>query len=301
MPRVASNGLELHYEEQGEGPPLVLIMGIGAQLVLWPDDLVHRLADGGFRVIRFDNRDVGLSTWLDHLPVPHGGKAISRALIGVKVPAPYDLWDMADDTAGLLDALDLPDAHFLGVSMGGMVGQCLAVRHPDRVRSFTSMMSTTGKRRVSVGSPRALSALVGARPRTRDEIIDYFVNYIRTVSGSGYPVDLDEARRVAGLLYDRAHHPAGFARHWAAILATGDRTRHLAQVRAPTLVLHGEEDPLIPIAGGRATAAAVPGARFAPIPGMGHSLPRGALPLIADHILGHLRAAEGRAAPGVAG
>jgi pimeloyl-ACP methyl ester carboxylesterase len=292
MPRVEANGIELEMDERGEGPPLVLIMGIGAQMTLWPEGLLDALADRGLRVIRFDNRDIGLSTWLDHHPPPPVGPAVARALLGRPAPAPYSLWDMADDTAGLLDALDLPHAHIFGVSMGGMVAQCLAIRHPDRLRSLISMMSTTGQRRVSLGRPTALAALFGKRPRTRDEVIDTFLTFSRVVSGSAYPPDEDEVRRQAGELFDRAHHPAGFARHMAAILATGDRTAGLRGVRTPSLVLHGDEDPLVPLAGGRATAAAIPGATLSVLPGLGHHLPEAVWPALADQVAAHVRAAD---------
>lgn len=294
MPRVTANGIELEMDERGEGPPLVLIMGIGAQMTLWPEGLLDALAARGLRVIRFDNRDIGLSTWFDHMPPPPVGPAVARALMGRPARAPYSLWDMADDTAGLLDAIDLPHAHVFGVSMGGMVAQCMAIRHPDRLRSLTSMMSTTGQRRVSLGRPTALAALFGKRPRTRDEVIDTFLTFSRVVAGSAYPPDEAVVRERAGALFDRAHHPAGFARHMAAILATGDRTQGLRDVRAPSLVLHGDEDPLVPLAGGRATAAAIPGATFTVLPGLGHHLPEGVWPEVADRVAAHVHAVEAR-------
>jgi pimeloyl-ACP methyl ester carboxylesterase len=289
LPRVPANGMALEMDERGEGPPIVMIMGIGAQMILWQEGFLDLLAARGLRVIRFDNRDIGLSTWLDDAPIPPAGPSLARAMLGRPVRAPYTLWDMADDTAGLLDALGLKSAHVVGVSMGGMVAQCLAIRHPHRVRSLVSIMSTTGRRRVSIGKPSALAALLGKRPQGRDEIVDYFVTFSKSVAGSAYPADEVEARRMGAALYDRAHHPAGFARHLGAILATGDRTPGLRRVRTPTLVLHGDEDPLVPLAGGHATAQAIPDARMVELEGMGHHLPVplwGRLTdLIADHVL----------------
>lgn len=276
MPRIDSNGLTLEVEVVGEGPPLLLIMGIGAPLVLWPDGLVAQLAAAGFRVIRFDHRDVGRSTWLDGTAVPSILGSGARAALGLPVPAPYSLWDMADDTVGLLDALGIDRAHVLGVSMGGMIGQCLAIRHPRRLRSLCSLMSTTGDKWVVRPRPSAVRALLGRPPRTRDEVVSFFVGLNRALAGDGATVAPDVTRQTAERIYDRGHNPEALARHWAAILATGDRTAALRGVQTPTLVLHGAADPLIPVAAGRATAEAIPGARWAVIEGLGHSLPEAA-------------------------
>lgn len=292
MPRVATNGIALEYEEVGEGPPLVLIMGIGAQMILWPDDFVQELADAGFRVFRFDNRDVGKSTWLDHLGVPSMGRLTARAMMGVRVKAPYTLWDMAEDTVGLLDALDIDRAHVVGASMGGMIAQCLAIRHADRLRSMTSFMSTTGDRRLFRPNPKAVSALLGRRPSTREGVQEYFLKFTRTMAGTGWTIDEAEVRRRAGMAYDRGHHPAGFQRQWAAILAGGNRTRELRTVTTPSLVIHGSQDPLIHPDGGRATARAIPGARFELVEGLGHSLPRGSWPHVIGPIVKLCRAVD---------
>ncbi len=292
MPRVAANGIELEYDESGEGPPLVLIMGIGAQMILWPDDFVAELASAGFRVIRFDNRDVGKSSWLDHLGVPSLTRMTARAMMGVRVQAPYTLWDMAQDTVGLFDALELDRAHVVGASMGGMVAQCLAIRHRDRLRSMTSFMSTTGDRRLFRPNPRAVSALLGKRPATKEGVQEYFLHFTKVMSGTGWALDEAAVKERAALAFDRGHHPEGFMRQWAAILAGGNRTRELRGVTTPSLVIHGSQDPLLHPDGGRATARAIPGARLELVEGLGHSLPRGAWPLVLEPIIKHCRAAD---------
>lgn len=290
MARIATNGIELEVEDRGDGPPVLLIMGIGAQMILWPDGFVEALLARGLRVIRFDNRDVGLSTWLDHLGVPSLSSMTAKAMVGMKVKAPYTLWDMALDSVGLLDALDLGRAHVVGASMGGMIAQCMAIRHADRLHSLTSIMSTTGSRRLFRPQPRAVSALLGTRPTDREGAQDYFVAFTRAMAGSAYPVDEAVARDIAGRAYDRGNHPAGFQRQWAAVLASGSRTRLLADVRTPTLVMHGSDDPLLIPEGGRATARAIPGARLDMIEGMGHTLPPGVWERIADAIATHVGA-----------
>jgi pimeloyl-ACP methyl ester carboxylesterase len=288
MARIATNGIELEVEDRGDGPPVLLIMGIGAQMILWPDGFVDTLLARGLRVIRFDNRDVGKSTWLDHLGVPSLSGMTAKAMMGMKVKAPYTLWDMALDTVGLLDGLEIDRAHAVGASMGGMVAQCLAIRHPERLHSLTSIMSTTGSRKLFRPKPKAVSALLGTRPTSREGAQDYFVTFSQAMAGTGYPVDEAVARDIAGRAYDRGNHPAGFQRQWAAILASGSRRRLLADVKTPTLVMHGSDDPLLIPEGGRATARAIPGARLEIIEGMGHSLPAGVWDRIADGIAAHV-------------
>lgn len=267
-------------------------MGIGAQLVLWQDGICDRLAGAGFQVVRFDNRDCGTSTRLDGLPAPSPTRALAAALAGRPLKAPYSLYDMADDVVGLMDRLGLGRAHVVGVSMGGMIAQCMAIRHPDRLRSLTSMFSTTGSIRASVGKPRAYRALLSMRTQTLEPYVASFTQFTRTVGGSLHPSDLEVAQQLAAQQFSRGVYRDGFKRQWAAILANGDRTALLGQVDTPTLVVHGEEDPLVPLSGGLATARAVPGARLVVVPGLGHSMPKSSWPLVFDPIIEHFRRAD---------
>jgi pimeloyl-ACP methyl ester carboxylesterase len=277
--------VELEYEASGQGPPVLLIMGIGAQLVLWPDGFVDALAARGYTVIRFDNRDVGLSTKLDHLGVPPVLRQFGRLFAGLPVDdAPYDLSDMARDTAGLIEALGFEDAHVVGASMGGMIAQHLALEHPRRVRTLTSIMSTPGGRRNAIGRPKAFAQLFQKAARNRVEAIENQVRFFRTVGGTGFPLDEAEIRERAGRSWDRSYHPQGFARQMAAILASGDRRRKLRGLQKSTLVIHGSEDPLIPPRAGRATARAIPNAELRIIEGMGHHMPAGTWSRMVDDI-----------------
>lgn len=274
MPVAPANGIELTYETFGEGPTIVLIMGIASQMVLWDEVFCQRLAARGFRVVRFDHRDIGLSTKLDAAGLPDLPRLITRALLGLPVPAPYTLADMAQDVVGLLDHLDIDSAHIVGVSMGGMIAQQLVIDAPSRVRSLTSIMSTPGNKRHLLGMrPAAVRAFLGSRPRTQEEGAEYMIHLYEVLHAGATPFPLERTRARVQEVIARSWYPAGFPRHLAAILASGDRTKALAAVRVPTLVLHGENDPLVPIAAGRATAAAIPGARFASIAKMGHFLP----------------------------
>ena len=286
------NGLDFCWDERGEGPPIVLVMGIGAQMILWPDGFCDALAAQGHRVIRFDICDVGRSSHLHHLGVPPMGETLLKGLIGRRVQAPYSLEDMADDVAHLLDALDLEDAHIVGASMGGMIAQTLAFTHPHRVRSLVSMMSTTGKPGL-LSEPRALGALFQKAPRTKDESVERNVNLFRVIRSTGYDFDEAWVRDTAAASWDRGFNPRGFLRHLGAIGATGDRTARLRFVRAPTLVIHGTVDPLIRPWGGRATAEAIPDAELWMVEGMGHDFPPGLWPEVAERLSRHARAAEG--------
>lgn len=295
MPRArVSAEVELEYEVTGAvgAPPVLLVMGVGAQLIHWPDGFVDLLAGRGLRVVRFDNRDAGLSSKLEHLGVPRVKWLLVRSLMGVPVSGPYRLEDMAADAAGLLDALELTRAHVVGISMGGMIAQAMAIGRPDRVLSLTSLMSTPGGR--FMGQYGAIRALVGPPPRTRSEAIETGVRLARAISGPGFPLNDDRLRDLAARSWDRGHCPTGFARQMAAILGAAPRTSALARLRAPTLVVHGEHDPLVPVAAGRATAAAVPGARLVVVPGLGHTLPEGAWSLLCDEIAGHVLTAHER-------
>ncbi|MCL4227403.1 MAG: alpha/beta fold hydrolase [Myxococcales bacterium] len=277
--------VELTYDETGDGRPLVLVMGIGAQRIFWDERLCARLAARGHRVIRFDHRDIGESTRLDHLPVPRPWPTLGRRMAGLPVAAPYTLSDMARDVVGLCDHLGVARAHVVGCSMGGMVAQHLAIEHPDRVASLTSIMSSPGGRRHMLGGkPAALRALLSPAPRTADEAAEHAVRVFRTIGGSRYEVDGEALRALGRQAFARGGSPRGFLRHLAAICASGNRTRSLAGVRVPTLVVHGEEDPLIPVAAGRATARAIPGARLHVVPGMGHHMPPGVWDELVDAI-----------------
>lgn len=300
MARVRANGIEIEYEDHGprDAPPVLLVMGLGAQLVRWPTAMVEGLVRRGFRVIRYDNRDVGLSTKFDHLPPPNIVWTAAAARIGLTPAVPYTLSDMAGDAAGLMDALGIGAAHVVGASMGGMIAQLLAAEHPARVLSLTSIMSTTGHPALSRPTMRCTAMLL-RHPRGDDleAIVSHGVAAARVIGGSFPMEDAAMAERIRSETL-RNRHPAGFLRQMAAIVADGDRTRRLARIAAPTLVIHGTADPLVPVAGGRATARAVPGARLLEIAGMGHTLPPDVLPRIVDAIASHANgpAEERRAA-----
>ena len=291
MPKATCNGLELEYEIIGEGEPLVLIMGIGAQLIYWPDDFCAQIAERGFSVVRFDNRDVGLSTKLGDRRAPPFSKLVGRGLLGLSIDAPYSLLDMADDTVGLLDALGFERAHVVGASMGGMIAQTMAIAHPHRVRSLCSIMSSPGGRRHLLTTPRAMKALLQPPPTSREEAMDRAEAFYTVCGSTGFDRDVEGIRERAGRAYERCFYPKGFARHMAAIFATGSRRQALRFVRAPTTVIHGGADPLILPRSGRATAEAIPDSRLEIIDGMGHDLPRGAWPRIIDTITSNARRA----------
>jgi pimeloyl-ACP methyl ester carboxylesterase len=287
MGRVKANGLELEYETSGDPghPPMVLVMGLGAQLIDWPLPFCEMLAEAGFHVIRFDNRDAGLSTSLDHLGVPD----LAALLAGRRELAPYLLSDLADDTVGLLDALGIDRAHLVGASLGGMVAQQTVIDHPDRVRSLASIMSTTGDH--SVGQATAEARAVLGRPpaASREEAIAGTVRSSRIIGSTGFPVTDQELLDRATAKYDRSYRPVGTLRQLAAAYASPDRTESLRAVTVPTVVIHGEVDPLIDVSGGRATAAAVPEAELLVVAGMGHDLPVGARPQIVEAIARNAR------------
>jgi pimeloyl-ACP methyl ester carboxylesterase len=282
MPRASTNGIEVEYEVFGDEahPPLLLVMGLGAQMIAWEDPFCTQLAGRGFRVIRFDNRDVGLSTKTDG-PLPD----IMACFSGDASSANYRLEDMADDAAGLLDVLGIEAAHVVGASMGGMIAQTLAIRHPARVLSLCSIMSTTGDPSVGAPTPEAMQELLRPVSTTKEEYLEASVRSSRVIGSTGFPFDEARARARAEVHFDRCYHPMGVARQLAAILASGDRTAALAGVEVPTVVIHGDADPLVTPTGGEATANAVPGAEHVVIEGMGHDLPEGAWPRIFDAII----------------
>ena len=284
MPAAAANGITIEYETFGDpgAPPVLLIMGFTAQLTMWDEAFCTTLADAGHFVIRYDNRDVGLSTWLDD-----AGQPDLLELLGGTATAPYSIGDMAADAAGLLDALALPSAHIVGVSMGGMIAQTFALDHPERTRTLTSIMSTTGDPAVGQPSADALAALVPPPPTSRQEAMDQGAMTWKIIGSPGYPFDEEAVRERAASFYDRAFHPAGNSRQLAAIVTQPDRTAALAGVTAPTLVIHGEADPLVDPSGGKATAAAVPGATLKLVPGMGHDLPAELTDEFVTELVGH--------------
>lgn len=266
-------------------PPVLLVCGLGQQLMSWPDAFCERLLEQRLQVIRFDNRDVGRSTRLTEVRPPGLRQFLTRSAFD---PRQYDLTDMAGDAAGLIDAFGLGPVHVVGVSMGGMVGQTLAARHPDKVASLTSIMSTTGHRRV--GRP-ALSTqrLLMRRPaRTREQAIEMGLVMFRHIGSHGHPFDEDYIRERIGHAFDRGHHPAGVARQIGAILKSGDRTAQLRTITAPTLVIHGDRDLMVHPSGGKATADAIPGARHVTVEGMGHDLNVGLWPRLVELIAAHV-------------
>jgi pimeloyl-ACP methyl ester carboxylesterase len=288
--RAACNGIELEYEVVGNpaDPPLLLIMGLGGQLLAWDDDFVLGLARRGHFVIRYDNRDVGLSTRLDDAPAFPVAVLLAKRAAGEAIEGAYALGDMADDAAALLDHLGIDSAHVVGASMGGMIAQALAVRHPRRVRTLVSIMSSTGNPEVPPAKPAAMARLATPAPAERNAYIEHMLASQNVLSGSGFPHDPEATRKLAGRLFDRAFYPAGVARQVAAILSSGSRKDALAAVRAPTLVIHGLEDPLVPVEGGLDTHDAIAGSELLLINGLGHNLPRGVWPTVLDAIQKHV-------------
>jgi len=271
------NGVTLCYETFGDpaAPPLLMVMGLGMQMIAWPDELCGELAAEGFHVVRFDNRDSGRSTFLSARP-PSLARIVTRRFSAEQ----YTLEHMAGDAAGLLAALDLAPAHVVGASLGGMVAQTLAARHPDSVRTLTSIMATTGSRFRGLPEMGALRVLLQRAPERREAFVEHFVRVFELIGSPGFERDTDELREQAGRSYDRGTNPAGTARQLAAVLKSGNRTKQVRAIRAPTLVVHGTKDRLARPSGGRATADAIPGAELMLIEGMGHDLPRGVWPRV---------------------
>lgn len=296
MPTVTANGIEIHYEAHGDeaNPPILLIMGFGAQLTLWPDELVEALANHGFRVIRYDNRDIGLSHKFDGVKAPGLVKMTLLSKIGLAPKVPYTLADMADDGAGLLDALGIAKAHIVGASMGGMIAQHFASRHADRCLSLTSIFSSTGNPKLPPAKPEALKALV-TRPKSTEEeaLVEHGMMLARTIGSPGYPTADERLRERTRASVRRSFYPEGPTRHLSAIVADGDRRDMLETISVPTLVLHGEDDPLVPCEGGRDTAASIRGAKLKTIPGWGHDLPLELVDELADAIADHAKANAG--------
>ncbi|HEY3194127.1 MAG TPA: alpha/beta hydrolase [Candidatus Dormibacteraeota bacterium] len=281
MPRARANGIEIEYETFGDpgAPPLLLVMGLGAQMISWDEAFCEQLAARGFHVIRFDNRDVGLSTKIEAAGEPD----ILAAFAGNAEPA-YRLEDLAADAVGLLDALGIEAAHIVGASMGGFVSQLIAINHPEHVLSLTSIMSGPGGRDQEAPTPQAAEVLTKVPPSNREGRIEHGIWVRRVLSGSLDPFDEDDERRRSQRAYDRSYYPMGAARQLVAVLAAHSRLERLRDVKVPTLVIHGIDDPLVPVENGRRTAAAVPGARLLEFEGMGHELPERVWPQVLDAI-----------------
>jgi pimeloyl-ACP methyl ester carboxylesterase len=291
---IKANGVELCFEVFGatDAEPLILIMGLGAQMIHWDDEFCEQLADRGFRVIRFDNRDIGKSSRMS------GGERVTLPDLlqahaaGKPIPAPYTLSDMANDVIGLMDGLAIDSAHVVGASMGGAIAQELAITYPRRLRSLTSIMATSGDPNLPPPTPEAVAVLMTPPPATRNEYIANFVRNWRVLRGPNFP--LDEARDPARAerAFDRGLNPAGVGRQLLAIFASGSRKPRLGAVSVPTLVIHGSIDPLVPPEAGRDVARTVPGAKLLIIPGMGHAIPIPTWPQITGAIAEHATAAN---------
>ena len=294
---VRANGIELCYEIFGDpaAEPLIMIMGLGAQMIQWDDDLCRQLAARGFRVIRFDNRDIGKSSKLS------GGKRLTALellklrFLKIPIKAPYRLRDMAQDTIGLMDALGIQSAHLVGASMGGMIAQEIAISFPQRVRSLTSIMSTTGNPKIPPPTREAMAVLMAPPAATKEEYFDRFAQTWKVLRVGSFPEDEALDRSRAERSFERGLSPAGVGRQLRAILASGSRKQRLASVKAPTLVIHGTVDPLVRPEGGKDTAASIPGAKLLMIEGMGHALPIPMWPQIIDAIDRHAHAASAKA------
>jgi pimeloyl-ACP methyl ester carboxylesterase len=300
MPLASANGIEIFYDDVGDpnAPALLLIMGLGTQMIGWPEAFCGRLADRGFRVIRFDNRDIGLTTKIENAPKVDIPAAFLRALAGLPVPAPYNLDDMAKDAIGLMDALGVARAHLVGASMGGMIAQIMAAKYGDRTRSLVSIMSTSGDPKLPQAKPAVAAMLTATRPpgSDREASIQYGMNVYRVIGSPGCPTPEPELRAKVERAFDRSYNPVGVGRQMLAILASGSRVDLLKTIRAPTLVLHGGDDPLVPVEGGRDTARLTPGATLKIIPGWGHDIPTALIPTLVEAIAAHCQSADRAAA-----
>ncbi len=299
MPTLTANGLSLAVESQGDpsAPAMLLVMGLGMPLVFWPDALVEGLVAAGFRVVRFDNRDCGASQRVADGPRLAIPVAMARAMMGMPVDAPYTLADMALDAAGVLDALGIARAHVVGASLGGMIAQVLAARHPARVASLASVMSGSGNPYTAVARPRALSAILHkpADPGSVESVTGHLVQVMGAIGSTRFPPDPAALRAHCERTARRGYDSRGVARQILAMLASGDRREEIRGITAPTLVIHGDDDPLIPRSAGREVARLVPGARLLEIEGMAHDLPLPLLPGIVEALAAHARAADASA------
>lgn len=295
MAKAHANGIQIEYETFGDpsGRPLLLIIGLGGQMIHWDDDLCKDLAGRGHYVIRYDNRDAGLSTKFEEAGVPDLMEITGKLMKGETIKPPYTLEDMAGDAIGLLDALGIQKAHICGMSMGGMIAQTIAVRNPSRVLSLISVYSSTGNPEVPPPKPEVFGLLIAPPPEEREAYIEHMLGLFKTIAGSGFPVDEQWTRNIMAKSYDRCFYPQGVVRQLVAILTQENRVPALAKLATPTLVVHGTSDPLVPVEGGKDTANAIPGAQLMLIEGMGHDLPHGgAWPRIVEAIAAHTRKAS---------
>ena len=296
MPNILANGIQIEYETFGESssPVLMLIAGIGGQMIGWDEELCKEWGRKGLYVMRFHNRDVGLSTKMEESGVPDLKAAMTAIANGEKVNAPYTLVDMADDAVGLLDALEIDKAHICGISMGGAITQTISFRHPSRVRSMTQVYATTGNPQLPQPKPEIMKLLLTPPPEGREAYVDYQLKLYKTIAGHGFPFDEVWHRNLAGRSYDRAFYGPGKARQFLATLAQGNRKPFLSSITAPALVIHGEDDPLVLVQGGIDSAEAMPGSELMIIEGMGHDMPHGsAWPRIVEKVVAHVRKADG--------
>jgi pimeloyl-ACP methyl ester carboxylesterase len=297
--QVKANGINIEVEDTGAAgsqpgaPVILLIMGLGMQLVAWPAAFVQSLVDQGFRVVRFDNRDIGLSQHLDHLRVPNVFWQSLKFRLWLPVRAPYTLKDMAADALGVLDALGIAQAHVVGVSMGGMIAQRMALAAPQRVLSLCSVMSSSGARNLPGPTAAALRALL-RRPKRADEqaLVQHYLHLFKVIGSPGFPLDEDALRERVLVSTRRSFHPAGMLRQMAAVVADSRRAKELARIKVPTLVMHGKEDPLVPFACGVDTARRIGGAQLVGLHGMGHDLAPGVVARLLEALVPHIRCAR---------
>jgi pimeloyl-ACP methyl ester carboxylesterase len=295
MAKANANGIQIEYETFGDrsGRPLLLLMGRGGQLISWSEEVLKQLVDEGHFVIIFDHRDTGLSSKMEEAGVPDIPGMLSALMKGEKIKVPYTFYDMGDDAVGLLDALGIEKAHICGNSMGGAIAQTIAISHPSRVLSLISIYAPTGNPNIAQVNPKIMNELLTPEPSERNAYIEYWTNVFQTVSGSGFPIDEDWLRQLNARQYDRSFYPEGVMRNTLAGFVRSNRRRALPSVTAPTLVIQGDEDPLVPVENGRDAAEAIPGAELLIIKGMGHYPPhRGPWPQIVKAISTHTRKAS---------
>jgi pimeloyl-ACP methyl ester carboxylesterase len=292
MPQAQANDIHIEYETIGNpsSTPILLIVGLSAQLIYWDEAFCSRLAQAGLYVIRFDNRDAGLSTKFEAAGIPDMSDIIRKLMSGQKVTPPYTIEDMAADAVGLLDALKIEKAHICGMSMGGMIAQSLAIHYPQRVLSLISIYSTTGNPQLPQPKPEVMRLLLAPPPGERDLFIQFETDVFRAFTGPRFGFNEEWIRETMGKAYDRAYYPQGTGRQLVAIMTQRNRKAELQGVKAPTLIIHGDSDPLVSVEAGKDTAEAVPGAKLVIMEGMGHDLPHGeAWARIANHIIAHTK------------